>query len=97
MMILIQLKLGLNNINSSIKLIQKSGSQEKISFHTLKEAQVEMPKHQQQVDLVRNNPRQNQVVNQNQFLQVKDIVIQNSHWVLKTLETVSTFIFHFIV
>jgi len=94
-MILIQLKLGLNNINSSRKLIQKSGSQEKISFHTLKEAQVEMPKHQQQVDLVRNNPRQ-KLENQNQFLQVKDIVIQNSHWVSKTLETVSTLLFLYI-
>ena len=93
MMMLIQLKVGLNITASNKKQKLKNGNQEKISFHTLKEAQVEMINNQL-LDLVRNNHKpNNQVANLNQFLLAKDIVIQICHLVLKTLETVSSFIF----
>ena len=93
MMMLIQLKVGPNTIACNKKQKLKNGNLEKIRFHTLKEAQVEMINNQL-LDLVRNNHKvNNQVANLNQFLLVKDIVIQICHLVLKMLETVSTFIF----
>lgn len=91
MMIRIQLRIGLNTKSSSKRRL-KTGSQGKISFHTLKEAPVEMINNPWVV-LVKNNLKQH-LENRNQFLRVKDIVIQIYHLVLKTLETVSTFIFY---
>ena len=91
MMIRIQLRIGLNTKSSSKRRL-KTGNQGKISFHTLKEAPVEMINNPWVV-LVKNNLKQH-LENRNQFLRVKDIVIQIYHLVLKTLETVSTFIFY---
>ena len=92
MMSRIQLRIGLNTKSSSKRRL-KTGYQGRISFHTLKEAPVEMINNPWVV-LVKNNLKQH-LENPNQFLRVKDIVIQIYHLVLKTLETVSTFIFLF--
>ena len=89
MMSRILLRIGLNT-KSSIKQQLKTGSQERISFHTLKEAQVEMINNQW-VASVKNSLRPKHLANPNQFLPVKDIEIQIYHLVLRTLETVSTF------
>ena len=97
MTILIKLKVGLNSNIQSPKLLLKNFNLDRISSHKLKEAQVEIKRNLYQ-DLALNNLKLNQVVKKhgNQFLQVKDIVIQNYHLVLRTLETVSTFIFNLI-
>ena len=95
MTMLILLKVGLNITDKKKKQKLKNGNQGKISFHTPKEAQVEMTNNQM-VDLVRNNLKpNNQLANLNLYLLAKDIVIQIYHLVLRTLEIVSTFIFHF--
>lgn len=94
MMNLIKLKIG--EIIEK-KLLLKLGLTLRISFHNLEEALVETHRNLL-VLIVKNSLRLNQMEkkNGNQFRRVKDIVIQNFLLVLKTLETVSTFIFNLI-